>query len=162
MTPINDVGANRNSQKASVVLGYSQANYQTTSAATNENMRICKSAEAGNTRSWENKNKLCSIHLGDDKRGFIPTSKQQDPTNQLHNYTAKLNVEAKRLLTRTSASLGTEKTSYDTTSGAATRWNKDSMQDAIAFRDEIRKRTGKYSATHIYNFMLLCCAQLLL
>lgn len=131
-----------NRQQASVVFGYDASEYQTSSVLMNQ--FAGKSDSGSMIKPADNVNKLCHVQFGEKgkKRDFTIASRQLDPTGELHKYTAHMSAEAKDMLTRTSAGFGTEVAPFVTSTQLATQWNKDAVQETIALRNEIRKRTG--------------------
>uniref|UniRef100_K3WSX8 Uncharacterized protein n=1 Tax=Globisporangium ultimum (strain ATCC 200006 / CBS 805.95 / DAOM BR144) TaxID=431595 RepID=K3WSX8_GLOUD len=92
----------------------------------------------------ENINKACHVQFGErgKKRDFTTSSRQLDPTGEVHKYTAKMSTADKDMLARTSTGFGNEISSYVTSTQLATQWNKAAVQETVALRNEIRMRTG--------------------
>ncbi|TMW69377.1 hypothetical protein Poli38472_001533 [Pythium oligandrum] len=128
-------------QQASVVLGYDQVEYTTSNTVRND--AVVKGMPS-QIRAVPCKNKDGNVVFGEPgkKRDFITSSTQADPTGELHKYTAKLDPEDKKMLTKTSSSYGTDPLNYVTSTQIATHYDKVSAQETIALRNEIRKRTG--------------------
>ncbi len=134
--------------KTNIVVGYDKLSY--TTAATEMNALSTRSKsmtpeELERIRSIKEEVRARHFDLGDSNEAplsYETTSKMQDPTGEMEKYTAKLNVEARAVLLRTSATLGYEMPDFVTSSKAATKWNRADMVKSIAMREEMRKLTG--------------------
>lgn len=136
----------QNRQQTAVVFGYDSTEYQSSSAHMNRFAGKAPpgSADAGVGKLADNLNKQCHVQFGEKgkKRDFSVSSKQLDPTGEMHKYVTRMNTDDKDMLTRTSAGYGADVAPFVTSTQLATQWNKDAMQETIALRNEIRKRTG--------------------
>lgn len=135
----------QNRQQASVVLGYDSVEYQSSLTAMNQFAgKTPPASSSSNSKHGENVNKNCHIQFGEQgkKRDFTTSSKQLDPTGEMQRYTAKMSMKEKEMLRRTSAAFGDEIAPYVTSTQLATQWNKEAVQETVALRNEIRKRTG--------------------
>ena len=140
-------------QKTSIVLGYDPTPYTSTYNATHlSNNRPSALSQDDIERCRAVKADLRATHfnLGDHPQSYETSNKLLDPTGNMHKYTAKLNVEAKSMLRKTSATLGYDTTQYDTSTSRATSWNKKAMQNSIALR-EAQKNDSQPGKVH-YNF----------
>jgi len=129
--------------KTSIVLGYQNLNYKTTTNEMNQNCQLNnKNISNDEIESFKKlKDNLRATHfeLGDENTSYKTSNTLEDPTGEIEKYTAKLNVHAKALLFKTSAVLGYEKSSYDTCAKDATQWNKDKMIETIQLREKSKK-----------------------
>lgn len=127
--------------KTSIVLGYQNLNYETTA-------NIMNTSSVGGTLTREEiqkfkqlKANLRATHfeLGDAPMTYETSNKLADPTGNMSEYTAKLDIGAKRLLRQTSATLGYEHPTYETCTASATRWDKTKMLESIHQREASKK-----------------------
>ncbi|TYZ67564.1 hypothetical protein PybrP1_012462 [[Pythium] brassicae (nom. inval.)] len=136
----------QNRQQAAVVFGYDAAAYQSSSAHMNRfaGNGLALAGADGMVKPADNVNKQCHVEFGEkgSKRDFAVASTQLDPTGEMHKYAARLSADNKEMLTRTSAGFGADVAPFVTSTQLATQWNKEAVQETVALRNEIRKRTG--------------------
>ncbi|KAH9126498.1 hypothetical protein LEN26_006357 [Aphanomyces euteiches] len=142
-------------QKSSIVVGYDRVDYSTST----KDMNALVPRHGHGTQDQMRKSILAEhskrhFDLGDVNEkplSYATSAKLDDPTGELHKYTAKLNVETKIMLTQTSAIVGYEKPQFTTSTKDATKWNREDMRKSIAMREETRKITGPKKCPFVYG-----------
>ncbi|OQR84856.1 hypothetical protein ACHHYP_12625 [Achlya hypogyna] len=135
-------------QRTSIVVGYDRLDYATAAKEMNARasaVQRLSPEELAHRKHIRMDNRARHFDVGDMNDAplsYETSGRQEDPTGELHKYTAKLNVEARAMLLRTSATLGYEKPVLTTSTKDGTQWSRAAMDRSIAMRQETRKLTG--------------------
>ncbi|ETV81381.1 hypothetical protein H257_05917 [Aphanomyces astaci] len=144
-------------EKSSIVVGYDPLNYSTSAKEMNamsSSRYLQHPGDNDHRKRIKEEHRVRHFDLGDANEKpltYDTSSKLQDPTGEIEKYTAKLNVDARAMLVKTSAIVGYEKAQFTTSTKAATQWNRDDMKKSIAMRDETRKITGPKKCPFVYG-----------
>ncbi|KAF0688217.1 Aste57867_20087 [Aphanomyces stellatus] len=145
-------------QKSSIVVGYDRLDYSTSIKEMNNAMSTSRHVsllgENDRRKSIKEEHRVRHFDLGDINEkplSYETSGRLLDPTGEMEKYTAKLNVDAKAMLMRTSATVGYEKPQFTTSTRDATQWNREDMRKSITMREETRKLTGPKKCPFVYG-----------